>query len=79
MPSISLVIENTVLFILLIFAVNVILYKQVKQPMQHFNVKKVGRENKVEPWLYLSLTPMVQCGPGPFFVKIINLPLFIKY
>ena len=25
--------------------------------MQYFNVKRVRRENKVEPWLYLSLTP----------------------
>ena len=30
--------------------------------MQFFNVKRVRRENKREPRLYLSLTPMVQCG-----------------
>ena len=37
--------------------------KSIKRPMQYFNVKRVRRENNVEPRLYLSFTPSVTLPP----------------
>ena len=57
MPSKWLVLKNTVLSVLFFSQKMYFCTKNINQPMQHCNVKKVRRENKVKPRLYLSFTP----------------------
>ena len=60
MPLKFVFLKNKVLFILFFFSQKIYFctnkYKTANA-MKYVNVKRVRRENKVEPWLYLSLTP----------------------
>ena len=57
MPSKSLVLKNTVLFILIFFAENVFFTKKYETINAIFKRLQGQKGNKVEPRLYLNLTP----------------------